>query len=137
MWAGEPFEFRYRFTKFKFYGEVGGGKAAVNTYRTQIRRAKLRYHESGYFEIKVLPEHRSEGLYKYDATDIAVRGSWIGQPNQMPEDAMRYYEGVFSFPVIGDGTRIYCEILNDTPHPCKFSTCEWIGNLTDPSRSRR
>ena len=137
VWAGEPYEFRYRFTKFKFYGEVGGGKAAVNTYRTQIRRAKLRYHESGYFEIKVLPEHRSEGLYKYDGTDIAVRGSWIGQPNQMPEDAMRYYEGVFSFPVIGDGTRIYCEILNETPHPCKFSTCEWIGNLTDPSRSRR
>ena len=137
VWAGEPFEFRYRFTKFKFYGEVGGGKAAVNTYRTQIRRAKLRYHESGYFEIKVLPEHRSEGLYKYDGTDIAVRGSWIGQPSQMPDDAMRYYEGVFSFPVIGDGTRIYCEILNDTPHPCKFSTCEWIGNLTDPSRSRR
>ena len=45
----------------------------------------------------MLPEHRSEGLYKYDATEIAVRGSWIGQPNQMPEDAMRYYEGVFSF----------------------------------------
>ena len=137
VWAGEPYEFRYRFTKFKFYSEIGGGKAAVNTYRTQIRRAKLRYHESGYFEIKVLPEHRSEGLYKYDATDIAVRGSWIGQPTTMPNDVMRYYEGVFSFPVLGDGSRIYCEILNDTPHPCKFSTCEWIGNLTDPSRSRR
>lgn len=137
VWAGEPYEFRYRFTKFKFYSEIGGGKAAVNTYRTQIRRAKLRYHESGFFKIKVLPEHRSEGLYKYDATDIAVRGSWIGQPTTMPNDVMRYYEGVFSFPVLGDGSRIYCEILNDTPHPCKFSTCEWIGNLTDPSRSRR
>ena len=137
VWAGEPYEFRYRFTKFKFYSEIGGGKAAVNTYRTQIRRAKLRYHESGYFEIKVLPEHRSEGLYKYDGTTIAVRGSWVGQPTTMPNDVMRYYEGVFSFPVMGDGSRIYCEILNDTPHPCKFSTCEWIGNLTDPSRSRR
>ena len=137
VWAGEPYEFRYRFTKFKYYAEVGGGKAAVNTYRTQIRRAKLRYHESGFFQIKTLPEHRPEGLYTYDGTTIAVRGSWIGQPTTMPTDAFRYYEGVFSFPVGGDGSRIYCEILNSTPHPCKFSTCEWIGNLTDPSRSRR
>ena len=137
VWAGEPYEFRYRFTKFKFYAEVGGGKAAVNTYRTQIRRAKLRYHESGFFQIKTLPEHRSSGLYTYDGTEIAVRGSWIGQQAGPLDDIQRYYEGVFSFPVQGDGSRIYVEILNDTPHPCKFSTCEWIGNLTDPSRSRR
>ena len=137
VWAGEPYQFRYRFTKFKYYSEIGGGKAAVNTYRTQIRRAKLRYHESGYFEIKVLPENRQEGLYRYDATDIAVRGAWIGQPPHVVQDAERYYEGVFSFPVMGDGNRIFCEILNDQPHPCKFSTCEWVGNLTDVSRSRR
>ena len=137
VWAGEPYAFRYRFTKFKFYQESGGGKAAVNTYRTQIRRAKLRYHESGYFEIVTLPEHRQQGKYIYDGVTIAVRGSWVGQPTTMPNDVMRYYEGVFSFPVIGDGSKIYCEIHNETPHPCKFSTCEWIGNLTDPSRSRR
>ena len=137
VWAGEPYEFRYRFTRFKYYAEIGGGKAAVNTVRTQIRRAKLRFHESGFFQIKVLPEYRAEGLYTWDGVTLAVRSSFVGQPPQMAEDIERYYTGVFSIPVIGDGNRILVEILNDTPHPCKFSTCEWVGNLTDVSGSRR
>ena len=56
--VGESYEFRYRFTRFKMVREIGGGKAAANAMRTQVRTAKLRYHETGFFEINVLPEHR-------------------------------------------------------------------------------
>ena len=28
-------------------------------------------------------------------------------------------------PIYGQGDRIYVELLNDRPIPCKFSTCEW------------
>ena len=65
--AGEPYLFRYRFTKFKMVREIGGGKAAVNAMRTQARNAKIRYHETGFFQVRTLPEHRSEG-YTYDGT---------------------------------------------------------------------
>ena len=135
--AGEPYLFRYRFTKFKMVREIGGGKAAVNAMRTQIRNAKIRYHETGYFQVKTLPEHRSEGLYTYDGTVSAVRNSAIGAPppGEMNADIPRYFEGVFTVPIYGQGDRIYVELLNDRPIPCKFSTCEWTGLLSGRARS--
>ena len=133
VWAGEKFEFRYRFSRFKLMQDIGGGKAPRNVIRTQVRQAKLGYHESGFFTAKTLPEHRAEGLYVFDGTTIAVRGSAIGNPPDMSNAAPRYYEGVFNIPIMGRGDRVLVELLNDTPHPCKFSTCEWIGMVTSRS----
>ena len=49
VWAGEKYEFRYRFSRFKLMQDIGGGKAPHNVVRTQVRQAKLGYHESGFF----------------------------------------------------------------------------------------
>ena len=130
--AGEPYLFRYRFTKFKMVREIGGGKAAVNAMRTQVRNAKIRYHETGFFQVRTLPEHRSEGLYTYDGTVAGVRNAAIGSPppGDMNADTPRFFEGVFTVPIYGQGDRIYVELLNDRPIPCKFSTCEWTALLS-------
>jgi hypothetical protein len=133
VWAGEKYEFRYRFSRFKLMQDVGGGKAPRNVIRTQIRQAKLGYHESAFFQAKTLPEHRAEGLYTFDGTVSGVRAATIGQPKNMRESVPRYYEGVFNIPIMGRGDRVLVELLNDTPHPCKFSTCEWIGMITSRS----
>ena len=95
VWAGEPYEFRYRFTKFKFYSEIGGGKAAVNTYRTQIRGPSSGITRAGISRSGAAraPFRGSVQIRRHD--DCAC--SWIGQPTTMPNDVMRYYEGVFSF----------------------------------------
>jgi hypothetical protein len=131
VFFGEPYEFRYRFTRFKMMRELGGGKAAVNSMRTQIRHAKLRYHETGYFQVHVMPEHRSEGVYRFDGTVSAVRNSRIGQVNATYEaDSSRYFEGVFNIPILSRGEQCMVEIRNSTPHPCKFSTCEWVALIT-------
>lgn len=130
--CGEPYEFLYRFTKFKMIKEIGGGKAAVNTMRTQIRTAKIRYHETGYFEAVVKPEYRAEGVYVYDGTILAVRNAAIGKPKTgaFDADSVRFFEGVFTVPVYGQGEQIFVEIRSDKPMPCKFSTCEWIALVT-------
>ena len=135
--CGEPYEFRYRFTKFKMVKEIGGGKAAVNTMRTQVRTAELRYHETGYFEVRVLPEYREEGVYVYDGTISAVRNAAIGKPplTSMNEDSVRFFEGVFSVPIYGQGEQIFVEIRSDKPMPCKFSTCEWVALVTSRARA--
>lgn len=133
VWAGEKFMFRYRFSRFKLMQDIGGGKAPRNVVRTQVRQAKLGYHETGYFQAKTLPEHRKEGLYVFDGTTIAVRSSSIGNPPSMDSSAPRYYEGVFNVPIMGRGDRVLVELLNNTPHPCKFSTVEWIGMVTSRS----
>ena len=134
VWAGEKYKFRYRFSRFKLMQDIGGGKAPRNVVRTQIRQAKLGYHESGYFRVKTLPEHRSKGVYTFDGTTLAVRGSSIGQPEDMTsQDTPRYYEGVFNIPIMGRGDRVMVELLNDSPHPSKFSTVEWIGGISSRS----
>ncbi len=130
--AGEPFEFRYRFTKFKLVKEIGGGKTAANATRTQVRNAKLRYHETGYFQVKTLPEHREPGLYTYDGTVSGVMNAAIGRPSaaDLSDNYERYSEGVFSIPIYGKGDQVYVELLSNKPLPCKFSTCEWVALLT-------
>ena len=134
VFFGEPFEFRYRFSRFQFKKEIGGGKASVNYLRTQVRSAKLRYHETGYFEIHVFPEYREPGKYVFDGTVIAVRDSQLGRLASDDEDAQRYYEGVFNIPIMSRGGQCLVEIRNPTPHPCKFSTCEWAAILTGKTR---
>lgn len=134
IWAGERYEFRYRFSRFKLMQDIGGGKAPRNVIRTQVRQAKLGYHESGFFQARTLPEHRSEGLYTFDGTISAVRGASIGTPTDMlTQETPRYYEGVFNIPIMGRGDRVIVELLNDSPHPSKFSTIEWIGGITSRS----
>ena len=139
IFFGESYEFRYRFTKFKLYKEIGGGKAAANVERTQVRHAKLRYHETAYFDIEVTAERRDTAVYKFDGTVLASRISKIGSalPNGYDPDDDRYKEGVFSVPIMSRGERCNVEIKNDTPHPCKFSTCEWVALITGKARALR
>jgi hypothetical protein len=113
--------------------DLGGGKSSANAMRTQVRQAKLGYHESGYFEVHVTPEHRPVGVYRFDGLTAAVRGAMIGQ-NAVDEDRQRYFEGVFNIPIMSRGERCIVELQNPTPHPCKFNTCEWIALVTGKAR---
>ena len=116
VYFGEVYPFLYRFSRWRAMTEIGGGKVAVNAKRTQIRRAMLRYHDTGYFEVSVTPELREKSIYRFVAND--------------PQN-----EGVFTIPVMSEGARAKVEISNDTPRPCMFSTCEWEALITGDSRS--
>ena len=138
IYFGEVFDFTYRFTKFKLYKEIGGGKAPGNVERTQVRHAKLRYHQTNYFEIHVKAERRDTAVYKFDGTILRVRDSTLG--NLLPATGYdrendRFFEGVFRIPINSKGENCVVEIHNKTIHPCKFSTCEWVGLITSQARS--
>jgi hypothetical protein len=137
IYFGEAYDFLYRFTRFKLYKEIGGGKAAANVERTQIRHAKLRYHETAYFEVRVMAERRDMALYKFDGTVLGSRNSTLGSalPGGFDPEQERYFEGVFQIPIASKGENCIVEIHNDTIHPCKFSTCEWVGLLSSQARS--
>lgn len=136
VFFGEAFTFRYRFTRFKLYRDIGGGKTAANVMRTQVRHAKLRYHETFYFRVQVMAERRDAVTYTFDGTILGSRNSLIGSSlNQAEAEAMRYAEGVFRIPINSRGENCVVELLNDTPHPCKFSSCEWVGLMTGQARS--
>ena len=138
VFFGEAYDFVYRFTRFKYYRDIGGGRTAANVARTQVRKALLRYHETNYFEAHVLAERRPTAIYKFDGTILASRNSQLGASAwnyQANEEEKRYQEGVFTVPIMSKGENCVVEIHNDTAQPCKFSTCEWIGLITAKARS--
>ena len=138
VFFGEAYDFVYRFTRFKYYRDIGGGRTAANVARTQVRKALLRYHETNYFEAHVLAERRPTAIYKFDGTILASRDSQLGASAwnyQTNEEEKRYQEGVFNIPIMSKGENCVVEIHNDTAQPCKFSTCEWIGLITAKARS--
>lgn len=120
VYFGEAFTFRYRFTRFKLYQEVGGGKVAANVLRSQVRYAKLRHHGTPYFRAVVTVEPRDPSTYIYEDDGY---------------NASNIREAVFRIPINSRGDNCIVELLNDTAHPCKFSTCEWVGLLTSQARS--
>lgn len=137
VFFGEAYDFVYRFTRFKLYKEIGGGKAAANVERTQVRHAKLRYHETGFFEAWVMAERRNKAVYTFDGTVLGSRNSALGSalPQGYDPETKRYFEGVFQIPIQSKGENCIVEIHNDTVHPCKFSTCEWVGLVSGQARS--
>ncbi len=137
VFFGEAYDFTYRFTRFKLYKEIGGGKVSANVERTQVRHAKLRYHETSFFEVHVMAERRDLALYKFDGTVLGSRNSTIGSamPGGFDPESKRYFEGVFRIPIASKGENCIVELHNDTIHPCKFSTCEWVGLLSSQARS--
>ncbi len=78
VWFGVPYDFVYRFTRFRYYKEVGGIRTAVSAMRTQIRYALLRYQGTFFFKAWVKAERRDPAVYTFDGTALAVRGSTIG-----------------------------------------------------------
>lgn len=135
VFFGESYNFRYRFSRFKYMREIGGGKAAANVMRTQVRSIRLRYHDSYFFRVIVTAERRDAATYTYDATSLGSRNSVIGtRLDQAEPEAAQYVAGVFRVPINSRGERAIVEIQNDSPHPCKFSTCEWVGMLSGQAR---
>ena len=133
VFAGELFLFRYRFTRFKAYKDVGGGKAALNVGRTQVRHALLRYHETGFFQAVVTLDRRDPATYTYSGVVLGSSNSVVGwDPDTASQIGDR--SGVFRIPILSRGERAQVELQNETPLPCKFSTCEWVGEISSLAR---
>jgi hypothetical protein len=125
VYFGESYTFRYRPSRFKAMRTQGGGQVASNMLRAQIRQARLRYHETGWFQVRVTPSgNRAEAVYRFPGSTIGLmQGADQGQA------------GVFPIPVFGRGESNTVTIENDTAHPCKFASLEWIGLVTGKGRA--
>jgi hypothetical protein len=125
VYFGETYGFRYRPSRFKAMRAQGGGQVASNTLRAQIRQARLRYHETGYFQVRVKPSgNRDEAVYTFPGSTVGLlQGVDQGQT------------GVFPIPMFGRGENMEITIENDTAHPCKFASMEWTGLVTGKGRA--
>jgi len=134
---GEAFEFKYRFSRFKLMRDQGGGRVSSNMDRTQIRHARLRYHDTSYFRAEVTPERRSTAVYTFDGWQLGVRNSQVGSTlgDFLDIEDRQFFEGVFSIPIQARGESCIVELKNDTPNPCMFSGCDWIAQITSKAQA--
>ena len=134
---GEAFEFLYRFSRFKLMRDQGGGRVSSNVDRTQVRHAKLRYHDTSYFKAEVTPERRPTATYTFDGWQLGVRNSQVGSATGQGLDIedRQYFEGVFSIPIQARGESCIVELKNDTPNPCMFTGCDWIAQITSRAQA--
>jgi hypothetical protein len=125
VYFGERYSFLYRLSRFKPMRSQGGGQVASNMLRAQVRHAKLRYHETGWFQVRVTPKGaRDEAVYPFPGSTVSLLdGTGAGQA------------GVLIIPILGRGEDVTVQLENDTAHPCKFSTLEWIGLITGKGRA--
>lgn len=130
---GEVFEFRYRFSGFRLQNP-GNGMVSPNRAKVRVRRAFLRYHQTRYFKLVVTGERREPQVYEFDGRTLDSRASQVGSRlgDGIDLENPHFYEGVFQFPVLGDGSRAQVELINDTATPCQFINLEWVGT---PSRN--
>jgi hypothetical protein len=55
-------------------------------------------------------------------------------PLQAPPNPFVYSDGVFTIPIHAEGEKVVVEIHNNTPSPCAFVSCEWVGLLSGKAR---
>ena len=134
---GEAFEFRYRFSRFKLMRDQGGGRVSSNVDRTQVRHARLRYHDTSFFKAEVTAERRATAVYTFDGWQLGVRNSQVGSTlgRGLDIEDRQYFEGVFSIPIQARGESCIVELKNDTPNPCMFSGCDWIAQITSRAQA--
>jgi hypothetical protein len=134
---GESFAFRYRFSRFKLMRDQGGGRVASNVDRTQVRHARLRYHDTSYFRVEVTPERRPTAVYTFDGWQLGVRNSQVGSTlgQGLDIEDRQYFEGVFSIPIQARGESCIVELVNDTANPSMFSGCDWIAQITSKAQA--
>lgn len=137
IFFGEAYTFFYRFTRFKYYRDAAGGRVAGNVQRSQIRYANIRYSKTPYFRVRVSAERRQSAFYVFDGTVLRSRHSVLGSElNGSSElEVPQLLEGVFRVPILSRGDTAMVDLINDTPHPCAFSGCDWVGVVTSPARS--
>lgn len=130
---GQPYEFRYRFSRFKLMADAGSGKVASNTARTQVRHAKLRYHDTTFFKVEVTAERRETAVYKFDGMILGQRNSQVGSAlgQGLDIEDRSFFEGVFTIPIASRGETCRVELVNNTPNPCMFSSLGWLATITN------
>lgn len=127
VWFGEPYERRYRFSRFFLRQQsANGGTTAVQSGRLQLKQMTLAYNNSAYFRVEVTPEGRS--TYQYDFT-----GRTLGEANNVLGH-IPLRTGKMSIPLMSRNDRVTIDLVTDSWMPSAFINAEWTGVHNEKAR---
>jgi hypothetical protein len=117
---GVPYTQRYRLSTF-FVRD--SDKVVTEDGRLQIRKALVRFSDTGYFRVEVTARGRPKNTYRFTAKEVGI--TTIGATN--------IATGSFEFPVMCRNTDAIIDFVNDSCMPSSFQSVQWFGTFTPKS----
>jgi hypothetical protein len=127
-WVGVAYTFSYTFTPpfIKQPSSNGSGLLTNSDGRLQIKTMRVRYSDTGYFDVTVQPDVINSYVTKF-------RGRLLGSSNNVI-GRMSLESDTLEFPVRARNENLIVTLTNDSFRPSAFLSAEWTGDFTPRSR---
>jgi hypothetical protein len=123
VYIGNKYNFKYRFSTFYVREQRGSGTTStINTGRLQLKKLKLVYGDTGYFNVTLFPTARNTSVYQFTGQILGSSNFILGKPT--------LESGSFSCPIQCRNIDIDIEINSNSYLPCNFLSAEWEGLFT-------
>lgn len=119
-YIGEPYTWRYRFSEQYYKTDNSAHLSAI----LKLRRYKVAFQKTAYFQAKVTPKDRETYTYTYVPETLA--GLQFGKPVLA--------EGNFTIPVLAGSDGVTVELVSDSYLPVTIHSAEWEGYLQPKGR---
>lgn len=127
FFVGLPYTRFYEFSPQVLREDTSSGKLAVVEGRLQLRSFSLTYAATGYFEVRVTPDHRDTNSYIFAGRILGRGDNILGLP--------AVTSGTFRFPVLSQADAVKIQIISDSVLPFQITSAGWEGYFH--MRSRR
>ena len=101
-------------------------QSAILNGRFQLRRMKLYFTDTGYFQAVVTPENRSAKTYTMTGRILGSSTNIVGKPALLTD--------VWDFPIKSRGDRVTIQIKNDSHMPCVINSAVTLGYFNEITR---
>ncbi len=126
--VGLPYVMTHEFSTLFARQQKGGGEVVMLDGRTQIRYLTVEYHNTAYFQTKIITPGRDDAVSTFVGFVVGSNEAELGkQP---------FASGKYRIPVMSENLKARIIITNDSPFPSAFGSAEWQGIIAPKSVQR-
>ena len=126
--VGLPYTMFYEFSKLFAKQAKNNGEVVLLDGRTQIRYLTLQYHNTAYFQTKLITPGRDDATATFSGLVVGSQTALLGK--------QAFASGKYRLPVMSENLKARIQITNDSPFPCAFGSAEWQGIIAPKSVQR-
>lgn len=125
---GLPFTMLYEFSTLFARQQKNNGEVVMQDGRLQIRYLSLEYHDTAYFQTKVITPGRSDAISTFSGFVVGSVDATLGKNP--------FASGKYRVPVMSENLKARIQVTNDSPFPSAFGSAEWQGIIAPKSVQR-
>jgi len=126
--VGLPYTMFYEFSTLFAKQQKNNGEIVMLDGRTQIRYLTVQYHDTAYFQTKLIMPGRADSTSTFVGFVVGSEEAELGkQP---------FASGKYRIPVMSENLKARIQLFNDSPFPSSFGSAEWQGIISPKSVQR-